>query len=198
MTIAHLLEDFAIPFDGSQIFTLSEDALEDQRLASFEQGYSAGWDDAVKARDQETGQISANLASNLEDLSFTYNEALTQMTDCLTPFFRGLADVVLPETMALSFGHHIAEEMAKMGRDQAEQPVFVVVSPNDKAVVQSVLSEQAGMNARIEGDPLLGAGQAYVRIGNREREINCDSLVTSIRQSIDTFLYQNQEDLKHG
>ena len=76
MSIAHLLEDFTLQAGGGQLHVLDEDALEEQRLASFEQGYSAGWEDAVQAQEQSRGQVSAELAKSLEDMSFTYHEAV--------------------------------------------------------------------------------------------------------------------------
>jgi flagellar assembly protein FliH len=198
MTIAHLLEDFTMPSDGSPVQMLSEDMLEDQRLASFEQGYSAGWDDAVQAQEKETSRISSGLASNLEDLSFTYHEALSQMNANLAPLFRGLADKVLPDTMSAAFGQHVADEIMDMARDQVEQPVFLVVSPGEQEVVRNLLERNGSITAKVRSDQLLSPGQAYLRVGDSEREIDCNALTESIRKSIDAFIHQTREDRKHG
>lgn len=198
MTIAHLLEDFSTPFDGSPVQMLSEDMLEDHRLASFEQGYSAGWDDAVKTQDQEDRRISTGLASNLEDLSFTYHEALTQMNENLVPLFQSLADKVLPETMSAVFGQHLADEMMDLARDQVEQPVYLVVAPQELEAMRKLMDQNEAITATVRSDQLLSPGQAYLRVGNSEREIDCNGLIESIRNSINAFIHQTHEDRKHG
>ena len=49
MSIAHLLDDVDAARDGHTV-TLTDAALAEERLAAFESGYRAGWDDAVKAQ----------------------------------------------------------------------------------------------------------------------------------------------------
>ena len=198
MTIAHLLEDFTIPFDGSPVQMLSEDMLEDQRLASFEQGYSAGWDDAVRTQDSENRRISTGLASTLQDLSFTYHEALTQMNANLAPLFQSLANSVLPNTMSAAFGQHVVEEMLDLARQQVEQPVCLVVSPQEQDALRNLLEQNGTITARVVSDQLLSPGQAYLRVGTVEREIDCNRLTECIRNSIDSYLHQTREVQIHG
>ncbi|MDA7965210.1 MAG: ABC transporter ATP-binding protein, partial [Ruegeria sp.] len=69
MSIAHLLEDFTVQTGAGALHMLDDEALEEQRLAAFENGYGAGWDDAVQAQDQARGQLSAELSGALSDLS---------------------------------------------------------------------------------------------------------------------------------
>ncbi|MCZ4339947.1 hypothetical protein, partial [Shewanella colwelliana] len=47
------------------------DAIDEARLASYEQGYAAGGDDAVSAQGEEKNQLAADLAHNLQSLGFT-------------------------------------------------------------------------------------------------------------------------------
>jgi hypothetical protein len=56
------------------------DAVEEAKVASFEQGYKAGWDDAVAAQSEDQTRIRADLARNLQSLSFTYQEARSHMS----------------------------------------------------------------------------------------------------------------------
>ena len=65
MTIAHLLEDFGFnPSAEPIVMAMSEEVLDEAKAESFETGYSAGWEDAVTAKDQETNKISATLATS--------------------------------------------------------------------------------------------------------------------------------------
>ncbi|MCB4456293.1 ABC transporter ATP-binding protein [Leisingera sp. McT4-56] len=199
MTIAHLLEDFGMKtLVEPALPAVSEEVLEEQRLASFENGYSAGWDDAVAAKDQENIRISAELASSLEDLSFTFHEAQGQLLDSLDPMFKVLTSAVLPDAMAASFGHHIVDQLAEMAKGQTDQPMQIVVSPGEAAAVRSLLPENFSVPVTVREDSVLTPGQAYLSVGSTECEINCDALLESIQDSIEAFTYHANEDSQYG
>ncbi|EDZ47804.1 hypothetical protein [Leisingera daeponensis] len=199
MTIAHLLEDFGFETPAEPVVpAVSEDVLEEQRLASFEKGYSAGWDDAVTAKDQETTRISAELANSLEDLSFTYHEAQAQLLDSLDPMFKVLTSAILPDAMAASFGHHIVDQLAGMAKGQTDQPMQIVVSPGEGAPVRNLLPQNFSVPVTVREDSTLSSGQAYLSVGSTECEINCDALLESIQDSIEAFTYHAKEDSQYG
>lgn len=199
MTIAHLLEDFGMktPVEPA-LPAISEELIEEQRLASFENGYTAGWDDAVTAKDQENTRISAELASSLEDLNFTYQEAQSQLLDSLDPMFKVLTSAVLPDAMAASFGHHIVDQLAGMAKGQTDQPMQIVVAPGEGAAVRSLLPEKFSVPVTVREDSVLSPGQAYLSVGSAECEINCDALLESIQDSIEAFTYHANEDSHYG
>ncbi|OED48585.1 ABC transporter ATP-binding protein [Leisingera sp. S232] len=199
MTIAHLLEDFGMKTPVEPILpAISEEVIEEQRLASFENGYSAGWDDAVSAKDQENTRISAELASSLEDLNFTYQEAQSQLLDSLDPMFKVLTSAVLPDAMAASFGHHIVDQLDGMAKGQTDQPMQIVVAPGEGPAVRSLLPEKFSVPVTVREDSVLSPGQAYLSVGSTECEINCDALLESIHESIEAFTYHANEDSHYG
>ena len=199
MSITHLLEDFGpctaveLPAPG-----LSEELVEEQRLVSFEKGYSAGWEDAVSAKDQESTRISATLASSLEDLNFTFHEAQTQLIESLDPMFKVLTSAVLPDAMSATFGHHIVDQLTDMARSQTDQGMTILVSPGESAAVRSLLEEDISVPVKVMEDHNLSEGQAYLRVGDAEREINSSALLESIHDSIDAFTYHLREDSQYG
>lgn len=194
MTIAHLLEDFEINLmDPSRIRLMDEDTLEEYRLTAFEQGYSAGWDDAVSARSEEQGQLNATLARNLEDLSFTYHEALSQMTQSLEPMFKSLIGTVLPQTMDRSYTHHIVEQLKSMAREQVAQPALLIVPSGVSATLKPILSEEFSFPVQLVEESSLPAGQACLRVGTAERDVDCSALLSSISDAMDSFLHQAKE-----
>lgn len=199
MTIAHLLEDFGINTTAEPaVPVVPEELMEEQRLASFENGYSAGWDDAVSAKDKESTRISTELASSLEDLNFTYHEAQSQLLDSLDPMFKVLTSAILPDAMAASFGHHIVDQLADMAKDQTDQPMQIVVAPGESAAVRKLLPEEFSVPVTVREDSILSAGQAYLRVGVAECEVNCDALLESIQDSIEAFTYHAKEDRQYG
>lgn len=199
MTIAHLLEDFGINTSAQPAGpAISETALEETRLESFENGYSAGWEDAVSAKDQEATNISATLATSLQDLSFTYHEAQNQLIESLDPMFKVLTSAVLPDAMAASFGHHMVEHLTDMAKDQTDQGMNIVVAAGEGAAVRALLSENFTVPVSVKEEEHLEPGQAYLQVGSAERELNSGALLESVRDSIDAFTYQFKEDSLYG
>lgn len=199
MAIAHLLEDFstlATPDGAARL--MSEDAIEDQRLAAFEQGYSAGWDDAISAQSQDHGRISAELGRSLEDLSFSYHEALGQMIKSVEPLFRSLVSRVLPEVMHDTVGHLVVEQLCRIARDHAAQPAVLVVPPGAAPALEPLLAQEFAMPVELREDDSLDPGQACIRLAEAEIELDSEKLLAAIREAMDTFFYQTTEEKRHG
>lgn len=200
MTIAHLLEDFGFKThtEAAATIAVTEELLEETRAESFETGYSAGWEDAVTAKDNEITSISATLATSLQDLNFTYTEAQSQLIESLDPMFKVLTSAVLPDAMAASFGHHVVEQLTEMAKNQTDQGVAIVVSAGEGASVRALLDETFGVPVSVKEDELLEPGQAYLRVGDAERELNSSALLETMRDSIEAFTYHFKEDSLYG
>lgn len=199
MTIAHLLEDFGFnPSAEPIVMAMSEEVLDEAKAESFETGYSAGWEDAVTAKDQETNKISATLATSLQDLNFTYTEAQNQLIESLDPMFKVLTSAVLPDAMAASFGHHMVEQLTEMAKDQTDQGMEIMVSAGEGASVRALLGDNFSVPVTVREDAILEPGQAYLRVGTAERELNSGALLESVRDSIDAFTYHFKEDSLYG
>ncbi|TNJ42284.1 ABC transporter ATP-binding protein [Phaeobacter sp. B1627] len=198
MTIAHLLEDFGMKTPVEPVNSVSEELVEEAKLVSFEKGYTAGWDDAIEAKDKEATRVSAALAGSLEDLSFTYHEAQTQLIEALDPMFKVLTSVILPDTMAASFGHHIIDQLNEMAKGQINEPMEVVVAAGESNAVRALLREEPRVDARVREDANMSRGQAQLRVGQSERELNSEALIEAIRESIEAFSYQFKEESNYG
>lgn len=198
MTIAHLLEDFGNAGKVEPAVMVSDETREEEKLVSFESGYTAGWDDAVVAQDRETSKISATLANSLEDMSFTFHEAQNQLIESLDPMFKVLTSAILPDAMAASFGHHIVDQLTDMAKGQTDQPLMIAVAAGESGGVRTALTQNFSVDVKVREDADLSPGAAYLRVGDLEREINSTALLDSIRESVDAFSFQVKEDANYG
>lgn len=197
MSIAHLLEDFTLQAGGGKLHLLDEDGLEEQRLAAFEQGYAAGWEDAVQAQEQNRGRISTELAKSLEDMSFTYHEAITRMTLSLEPMFNSLMHTVLPETLERGHSTRLAEQLTDMAREQINEPMQIFVPEGQAAEVKEMLPEGMAETVQVIADPQIQPGQARLQVGISRREVDCSGLLTSIRAAFDAYVFEAKEALSN-
>lgn len=199
MTIAHLLEDFEldVPQEG-RLRLMSEDRLEEFRLNAFETGYSAGWEDASSAANATETQAIASLSQSFEDMEFTYQEAMSQMTRSLEPLFSTLIETVLPATTESGFIRHITAQLSDMAQDQISQPALLVVPEGMAASMKPVLQREFSFPVQLVEESSLPPGQACLRVGAAEREIDCSGLVQEIAKEMSAFLCDPELEQTNG
>lgn len=195
MTIAHLLEDFATVSADGRVHVLNDDTLEEHRLAAFEQGYGAGWEDAVQAQEQSRTHVSAELGQALQDMSFTHHEALSRMTLSLEPMFQSLVRVVLPESIEKGLGTRVIDQLCSMAREQIGQPIQILVPEGQSEAVQSLIPYEISPPPSVIEDPSLEAGQARLQVGMSRREIDCSALLASITGAFESYVFEANEAL---
>lgn len=160
--------------------------MEEERLAAFEKGYRAGWDDASAAHSEEQGRIAADLARNLQDLSFTYHEAHAAMQRETADLLRSMLDRVLPSAMHAALAETI---LARVGDalGAGATPVEIVVAPGNVARVEALVADRPAPPLRLRAEPSLGDGQAFLRLGSAEERVDYDGLMAELAAMVDRY-----------
>ncbi|WP_104019729.1 flagellar biosynthesis protein [Roseovarius nitratireducens] len=192
MSIAHLLENFDGARPGRQV-TISDVSLEEERLAAFETGYQAGWDDSVKARTEDDRRITADLAQNLQDLRFTYAEAHGAVMQALRPLLTQMTTAVLPRLAQESLGPRLTEMLHDLARDQGRLDIGIAISPDDAPRITHLLESDPAIEATLVEDDTLGPGQVSLRFGEAEHEIDLAEVLAGIDAAIRGFFDQTQQ-----
>ena len=120
MSVAHLLEEFSGVAGGEPV-AVTDVMLEDQKLAAFEKGYQAGWDDSANSQRDSATRISADFAQNIRDLSFTYQEAQSALMAEMEPLLRDMVDAVLPTLAQETLGQHHPSLLPSDAHSRARQ-----------------------------------------------------------------------------
>lgn len=196
MSITHLLEDFGGPRmqAAPNIPAPDEEELETRRLAAFEEGYQAGWDDAVQAHTKDKLRITSDLAQNLLDMSFTYNEAYTHLFRDLRPLLKEIVDKLLPRTMRGVIGPRIVEELQKAATGNLSSEAHILVNPGLVELVESLIEREESFPVSVRGDSRLAEGQAQLSLSDREVEINLDEIIAEISAALDAFTHDLQKE----
>lgn len=190
-SISHLFSDLSasrqsVPQGGGD--TASEEGLEDIKLASFEAGYQAGWDDAIKSRSDEAERLTSDFVQAIEDMSFTYHEAYAKLAATLRPLLSSMITQLLPQTVTRAVEAHLLEQLDALidaGKDNA---IELAVAPDKVAYVRDLLEQRLTVPFTVAGEEALSSGQAYLRVNKVEREINLDAVRDTILAALDTYL----------
>lgn len=203
--LAAILEDFgsSVPMYTSAMATppptgISEADLEGQKLESFEKGYRAGWDDAVKAQSDDRLRISSAFGQHLQDLSFSYHEAYSQVMNAVAPLLDEMVSSLLPKLAKETLGHHIVEQLQSMSQEIGRMEVVLAVHPDRIDAITPLLDRDFGFPIQLEPDDTLAEEQADIRFGATERQIDLSDLIASVSEAVAGFAHDNRRKLKHG
>lgn len=181
-----------------EIDARTSDASADAKLEAFETGYQAGWQDATKAHEAEQSHISADFAQNLQDMSFTYQEARSKLISAMEPVLNAMMNKLIPGLLGASVRSHLIEQMQDLLSASAEESIELVVSPSNIDAMNELLSLQPNMPFMLRSEANLGDGQVFIRANASERCIDIDQLSKEISDSLKAFFQQSLEVVKDG
>lgn len=172
---------------GGGVVVLDQVALEDARLAAYDQGYSAGWEDAVAAQSDEQDRIRGDLARHLQALGFSYQEARMHVLRAIEPLLVEIVGRLLPELARESLAPVVLEALMPMAKAMADTPVTLVMNPAARPAIEALLERATGLPLVLQEEPTLGEGQVYLRLGSTETHVDLDRAVADITAAVRGF-----------
>lgn len=172
---------------GGGTIVLDQVALEDAKLASYDQGYSAGWEDAVAAQSDEQGRMRADLARHLQALGFSYQEARMHVLKAIEPLLIEMVTRLLPDLARETLAPVVLEALMPMAEAMADTPVTLVMNPAARPAIEMLLVRATGLPLILQEEPTLGEGQVYLRLGSAETEVDLDRAIADITAAVRGF-----------
>lgn len=196
-SLSHRYHDFGTGVAGDADGAIAE-AVHDEKLQSFEAGYQAGWDDAVKAHTTERDRIASETAQSLQDMSFTFHEANTKLFAAMRPLLRSIVTKVLPVAAHATLAEQMVELLEKTLADNAEGGIEIAVAPQQIDAMQETLSQKIKLPFVLTAEPTLSPGQVYLRANTEEREVNLDTVLAGLADALDAFFLQSRQETPRG
>lgn len=179
--------DMASASDGSLQPLVEATAVEEAKVASFEQGYSAGWDDAVAAQQGDQTRIRADLARNLQSLAFTFQDARGHVLQAIRPLILEMVDRLLPEVAREALAPTVLEALTPMADELADAPLTLVLNPAVRGQVEDLIAQATGLPMVIDEEPSLPEGQVYIRFGPTETKVDLSQVTADIAIAVRAF-----------
>lgn len=195
-SISHRYADFSpLDSDGQISESVPIDRVEDQKLQSFEEGYQAGWTDAEKNHAAEHKNIAEEILHTLQDMSFTYDEALARLNRGLKPMFEQMMTTLLPQTASAALRAHVIEQLVELAATQTQAKIVLRVSEMDLPMLEDLLEGvELKLPVSVTADPTLSAHQLFVALDSLEREINLDDVCQEIKAAMNAFNFHSQTE----
>jgi flagellar biosynthesis/type III secretory pathway protein FliH len=179
--------DTAQTADGTPLPLVEATAAEEAKVAAFEQGYSAGWDDASAAQQGDQSRISADLARNLQSLSFTFQDARSHVLQAIRPLMLEMINRLLPEVAHEALAPTVLEALTPIADEMSDAPMTLVLNPAVRSQVEDLVSKATGLPMVIEEEPTLSEGQVYIRFGTAEAKVDLDRVTADIAAAVRAF-----------
>lgn len=192
------LEVFETEGPRSETVVTDALALEEGRLKSYEQGYSAGWEDATAAQSAEESRLRADLARNLQALGFTFHEARVHVLRAIEPLLVEVVTHLLPSLAREALAPLVLETLMPLADDMAEAPLTLMVHPAARPAVEALLDQASGLPLTLCDEPSLSEGQAHLRLGQSETRIDLDRASADIAAALRGFFDLTERDRRHG
>ncbi len=166
---------------------LDQLALEESKLASYDQGYSAGWEDAVAAQSEEQGRMRADLSRHLQTLGFSYQEARIHVLKAIEPLLVEIVGRLLPDLARETLAPVVLEALMPMAEAMADTPITLVMNPAARPAIETLLDRATGLPLILQEEPTLSEGQVYLRLGTTETQVDLDRAISEITAAVRGF-----------
>ena len=176
---------------------LPAEALEEARLAAFDSGYKAGWDDATAAARDEATDLQAEVARHLQSLSFTYHEARGALLQGLAPLLDQICTRLVPETARAALGETVREALLPLADEALDRPVSLRIHPDARPALEAALADATTPPHRLLEDPGLTPGEVHLHWDDGERHIDLDAAAAAIATAVTAFFQDSEEELRH-
>lgn len=192
------LEVFETSAPVSDVVVMQSAEIEDARLTAYENGYSAGWEDAMAANAEEGKKISAELANNLQHLAFTYQEARAHLLRSVQPVLIELTTRLLPELAREAIAPVVLDAVMPLLEDATDQPMDLILNPVARPTIERLLTQAAGLPLQFKEEPTLGEGQVYIRMRQEEFRVDLDTATRDIIRAVHDFFDFPEKDDSNG
>ncbi|MFN4130017.1 MAG: flagellar biosynthesis protein [Paracoccaceae bacterium] len=182
----------------SQTVVMDSAAIEETRLQAYDSGYAAGWEDATAATQDDQTRISSELANNLQQMAFTFQEARAHILKSVQPVLTQLCTQLLPPIAREVLAPVVLDTIMPLIDNLVDQPVHVVLNPAARMGVERLMSQAAGLPLLIVEEPTLGEGQVYLRLGEVEHRVDLDHAVAELTRAVHDFFEYSEKDGGHG
>ncbi len=188
MSIESLLMDFGTP-TGAVNDTAPEATM---NLDSFEEGYNAGWADAVKANKDEQSEQQAQLAESVKDFAFSRTEVQQHTLRELRPLIEGVLTAILPAALRPALAPMIVEALEEIAADSLSDEIVLAVPEGLSGAVSGLIDLTDWPDLTVSEDDLLGDGRAEIRCGDTTKAVDLGAVQTQITQLVSEFFNDPQ------
>lgn len=160
--------------------------VEMMRKTGYEQGYGAGWADAVEQMRDEDALRRAAAMDALQAIDFTYSEACASVEGAFLAMLRNMVELVLPQAMRPALAAILIEEIRAALARQPRATMVIYCAPAARALLEEVVSDFPALSFEVIEEPAFPLERVTLKLGSQSREIDFDHVLGRLRALLDS------------
>ncbi|NBB98621.1 MAG: hypothetical protein GVY34_10735 [Alphaproteobacteria bacterium] len=197
MTMAFLkLESFDSDRVLEETTPITPHDAETLRARAFEEGYGAGWTDALDQMRNEDALRRGAAQEALQAVAFGYAEARAELESSFMDLAATMIATVLPDLTSEALRRLLERELRELVQRQFTGRLDVLCAPSVKDSLSQILAEIPGLDATLLEEESFSDAQVMIRVDQSTRLIDLDSVTAALKSGIATS--DDQKDSSHG
>lgn len=178
------LEVFDAPAPAGDMVLPVDPAVEEMRLAAFDNGYRAGWDDALAAQESAERELRDAIARQIQELAFSYHDARGHILQGLRPLINDVVTRLLPQVAQAALPQLVVEALIPFAEIASAAPVEILAHPAASAQVAAALADATALPVRMVEDESLVPTQVCLRLGTTETWVDLSAAHAAIADAL--------------
>lgn len=183
--------------DESPLDTQAAEAL---RASAFEQGYGAGWTDALDQMRNEDALRRTAAEEALQTISFGFHEARAALETCFIDLCTQMVAKVLPTLVPQGLSELARQELCTLAASGFDGRLELLCCENSIDALQELASGISGIDIKLIVEPSFSDAQILLRVNQNERMIDLDGVLSALMVGCDGAVTQtsNLKDSANG
>ena len=187
-------------FDGTAMAlddaTLTARDAESLRSTSFEEGYGAGWSDALEQMRHEDALRRAAAQEALQAIAFSFHEACEALESNFMSLATEMVTTLLPELVPEARRRLLAAELRALAARQFAGRLELLCAPGTAAGLADLADSVPGLEIAMVEEPSFTDSQLMIRVDQNTRQIDLHGLMATLQAALTDI--PNQKDSAHG
>lgn len=175
---------------------LTAQDAESLRARAFEEGYGAGWSDALAQMRNEDALRRAASEEALQGIAFGFHEARSELESSFVALASELVDILLPELLPRAMQQVVSQELRALAARQFRGRMELLCATGVREVMSDLIATVPGLDITLVDEPSFTEQQVMLRVDQNLRHIDLDGLRTTLRASLTDI--SQQKDTAHG
>lgn len=198
MAIPIRLEVFQIIEEPEVPGYVTTEEVEEIRLAAYENGFNAGWEDSTQQAERAEAERRAVIERQMEALNFTYHEVRGHVLRAIEPLLEAMLQSVIPAAARASVVPEMIEQLLPLANAASETPITLRVAPGTRADFETAFRGLPMPPVSIAEDPALAEGQAEFLFDPQQTRVDLSQVAEDLRAAVGRFYQIQFEESRYG
>lgn len=164
----------------------------------YERGFEEGKQAAIDEFLDHQAQLTEAHLCLLQEMSFTYAEARSQLVSGLSPLFQAIADQLLPGLRVQSLALKLAHDIAEYENEILSAPLHIFCPKEMFDALSTELGNLLGQHLKLSVNDRLNKNEIRWSANSIHRSIDLDPVISGIIEGLEIITQTKEGKFRNG